>query len=143
MAGEKPTREDTWVVTLSVADVPQGVWDTKEGGEIDSEETKYPPGGMAPEISLGGRRTIGNITLSRYCDRVRDWPTIKWLADQVGAARVSIGITPLDFAGSAGGKQLGYTGTLKSVTPPPIDSTGSDAAKIEVECTIDGEPTLT
>jgi hypothetical protein len=143
MAGENPTREDTWLLTFNVAGRPLGVWDTKEGGEVDSEETKYPPGGMAREISLGGRRTIGNITLSRYCDRVRDWPLIKWLCDQAGAGRVSIGQTPLNFAGAPGGAQLGYTGTLKTVTPPPVDSTGSDAAKIECECTIDGEVTLT
>src|SRR6185312_5528181 len=138
MAGEKPTREDTWVVTLTVDGIPQGVFDTKTGGEVDSEETKYPPGGMLREISLGGRRTIGNITLTRYCDRVRDWPNIKWLCDRVGAARVSIGQTPLDFAGAPGGKQLGYTGTLKKCQPPEPDSTGNDASKLELECTIDG-----
>jgi hypothetical protein len=138
-----PTREDTWLVTVAVDGRPLGVFDTKAGGEIDSEETKYAPGGMAAEISLGGRRTIGNVTVGRYCDRTRNWPIIKWLSDRVGSGRVAIGVTPLAFDATPGGQQMGYTGTLKQVTPPDIDSTGSDAAKLELECTIDGEVALT
>jgi hypothetical protein len=134
-----PTREDTWRIDVTVGGRVLGVFDSKDGGEIDSEEAKYAPGGMMPEISLGGRRTIGNITVGRYCDRTRDWPLIKWLANQVGAARVTIGLTPLDPNGIVGGDPLTYSGTLKTVTPPDIDSTGNDAAKLELECTIDGQ----
>jgi hypothetical protein len=80
-----PTREDTWLITALVDGVDLGVFDSKSGGELDSEERSTSPGGMAAEISLGGTRTIGNVTLSRYCDRLRDWPRIKWLHSRVGA----------------------------------------------------------
>lgn len=133
-----PTREDTWFVTLRVDDRDLGVWDTFSGGEGDSEETKYAPGGMEPEISLGGRQTIGNVTLGRYCDRARDWPVIKWLFSRRGAGRGTIGVTPLAADGTRGGEPLVYGGTLKTVTPPPIDSTGGDAAVLELEFTCDG-----
>ena len=79
-----PTREDTWLVTVTVGDRALGVFDGFSGGEVDSEEALYSPGGMAAEISLGGRRTIGNVTVNRYCDRALDWPLIKWLTAQVG-----------------------------------------------------------
>jgi hypothetical protein len=69
-----PTREDTWLITCSVDGRDLGVFDTKSGGELDSEEAKYKPGGMAAEISLGGSRTYGNLTITRYADYVRDWP---------------------------------------------------------------------
>jgi hypothetical protein len=133
-----PTREDTWLIALSVDGVALGVFDSSSGGELDSEESKYKPGGMAAEISLGGSRMIGNVTLSRYCDRLRDWPRIKWLHSRVGVGRVSIGVTPLDGNGVRGGEPIVYGGTLKTVTPPEIDSTGTDAAQLELECTIDG-----
>jgi hypothetical protein len=133
-----PTREDTWLITLAIDGRDLGVWDSKSGGELDSEEAKYRPGGMAAEISLGGSRTYGNLTISRYCDRLRDWPTIKWLATRCGAGRVSCGITPLDVNGARGGDPITYGGTLKTVTPPEIDSTGTDAAQLELEITIDG-----
>ena len=140
-----PTREDTWLITLTIEgsgpgdpDRDMGVWDTFDGGEADSDDNKYRPGGMAAEISLGGTITIGNITVSRMCDRVRDWPQIKWMMGRVGKARIVLALTPLDLNGARNGSPLTYTGTLKTVTPPTVDSTGGDAAMLEVECTIDG-----
>lgn len=133
-----PTREDTWLVTASLDGRDLGVWDTASGGEIDSEEAKYRPGGMGPEISLGGSRTIGNLTIGRYLDTARDWPLIKWLASRTGAGRGTVGITPLAIDGSRAGDPLTYQGTLKTVTRPDLDSTGTDAAILELEFTVDG-----
>lgn len=133
-----PTREDTWLVTCAVDGRDLGIFDTVSGGEIDSEEAKYRPGGMAPEISLGGSRTIGNITVGRYLDTLRDWPIIKWLAARTGSGRGTIGITPLTLNGERAGEPLVYGGTLKTVTRPDIDSTGTDAAIMELEFTCDG-----
>jgi hypothetical protein len=133
-----PTREDTWLVTLNLDGRDMGVWDTITGGEIDSEEARYRPGGMAPEISLGGSTTIGNVTIGRYLDTARDWPLIKWLAGRVGKGRGVIGRTPLDVDGARAGDPLTYGGTLKTVTVPDVDSTGSDAALVELEFTCDG-----
>jgi hypothetical protein len=138
MAAAAPTREDTWLLTVNVDGRDLGVFDTLSGGELDSEESKYQPGGMAAEISLGGRKTIGNVTIGRYCDRTRDWPLIKWLVARTGAARITIGQTPLDPMGARAGEPLTYTGTLKTVTPPDVDSTGTDAAQLTLEATIDG-----
>jgi hypothetical protein len=133
-----PTREDTWLVTVSLDGRDLGVWDTVSGGEVDSEEAKYRPGGMSPEISLGGTTTIGNLTVGRNLDALRDWPLIKWLAGRVGRGRGTIGVTPLDINGARNGDPLTYNGTLKTVTRPDIDSTGSDAAMVELEFTCDG-----
>lgn len=133
-----PTREDTYLITCAIDGRDMGVFDTKSGGELDSEEAKYKPGGMVGEISLGGSRTFGNLTITRYCDFVRDWPVLKWLAARVGAGRGSIGITPLTVNGERAGEPLVYGGTLKTTTPPDIDSTGGDAAMLTLEFTIDG-----
>jgi hypothetical protein len=133
-----PTREDTWLVTCTVDGRDLGTFDTKSGGELDSEESKYKPGGMAKEISLGGSSTYGNLTITRYTDLILDWPLIKWLAARVGFGRGAVGITPLAPNGERAGEPLVYGGTLKTVTPPDIDSTGTDAAMITLEFTIDG-----
>lgn len=132
----RPTREDTTLVTLRVDDVDFGVWDKKTGGNADSEEQKYPPGGMAKEVSLGGRQTHENITLSREFDWGRDLPSLGYLLDRRGKAGITIGQQFLDIDGNARSNPLTATGTLKSVQPPDHDSTGSDAALIELECTI-------
>jgi len=132
-----PTREDTWLVTCSLDGRNLGTFDSKSGGELDSEEAKYRPGGMQPEISLGGSVTTGNLTIGRYCDTVRDWPLIKWLSTRRGSGHGTVGITPLSPAGVRAGDPLTYTGTLKTVNLPDTDSTGNDVAKLELEFTCD------
>lgn len=138
-----PTREDTHLLTLSINGGPNvgirnlGTWDQKEGGEIDSEENKYKPGGMAAEISLGGTKTLGNITFRRYYDWARDDPHMAWLIARVGSGRGSMGIQMLDVHGNPQGGLLNYGGTLKAVVPPDLDSTSNDPAMLECEFTID------
>jgi hypothetical protein len=138
MATAAPTREDTWLISLSIDGRDLEVWDSLDGGEIDSDESKYRPGGLQSEVSLGGTRTVGNITLGRNYDYLRDHPMLPWLVSRVGAGRCVIGRQPLDFNGVPQGAPTRYTGTLKTVTPPGIDSMSNDPTKIEVEITIDG-----
>jgi len=132
------TREDTWLTTVTLDGVALGVFDTFSGGEGDSEEQRYPPGGMADEVSLGGRRTFGNVTIGRNLDALVDWPRIKWYYSRRGSGRVVIGRTPLSSDGVRSGDPLTFTGTLKTVTLPEVDSTGTDAAILELEVTTDG-----
>jgi hypothetical protein len=140
-----PTREDTQLITLSVdragrdgaGVLDTGTWDKKEGGEVDSEENKYKPGGMGKEISLGGSVTVGNVTLSKYYDWARDDKPIQWLKNGVGYARGTIGVQMFDITGAAKGALMSYGGTLKTVTPPDLDSTSNDPAMWSVEFTCD------
>lgn len=144
---EGPIRADTRAVLVTVfrpgSDVPiiKGIWDKKSGGQVDSEETTYHPGGLADPVSLGGRRNVENVTLSRLCRIGRDWAAIPSLMNGVGKSRVTVSDQPLDFDGNAGGvASLTYQGILKRVTPPDADSESSGPAMIEIEVTIDGFP---
>lgn len=138
MATTAPTREDTWLVTLSIDGRDLEVWDTFSGGEIDSDESKYRPGGMAAEISLGGTRTLGEITISREADYLRDWPLKGFLFNRCGSGRCVVGRQPLDVNGVPQGDPMTYTGTLKTVTWPDIDSMSTDPALLELAITPDG-----
>ena len=133
-----PTREDTWLITVAIEGRDMGIFDKKEGGEIDSEENKYPPGGLQAEISLGGRQTFGELTCSRYYDTQRDHPLAGWLHQMVGAGRSAVGVTPLDFLGNPRGAPLVYSGILKTFNIPDIDSESGDAALLELAFTVDG-----
>lgn len=135
-----PTRQDTWRIHLTVNGKNWGVWDKKDGGEIDSDEFKYKPGGMAPHVSLGGTRTTGNLTLTRLYRLARDHSRRKELINGVGRADVVASIQPLDVDGNAYGEPMVYRGTLKRVTFPTIDSESSDPGLIEIEVTTDGFP---
>lgn len=139
-------RSDTHSLTVTIYKpgtsqiLTKGVWDKKTGGEVDSEETIYYPGDMGDRISLGGRQNPGNITLSRLCRAQRDWAILPALMAAVGKARVVIADTPLDADKSVVGSPLTYTGKLKRVTPPEVDSESSTASLVEIEVTTDGAP---
>jgi hypothetical protein len=150
--GTGPTRVDTWQINVRVENVRDpnrpmmdlGIWDKKDGGEVDSEEYKYSPGGMAQQVSLGGRKLVGNVTVSRLYRLLRDHATVhQMLISGAGRARMILATQPLDIDGNAGtSRPIVYNGTLKRCTPPTIDSESSDPAMIELEMTIEGEPTI-
>ena len=130
-------RADQYAVSVTIDGVNTGVWDKMSGGELDSEETKYKPGGLGSPISLGGSINPGNVTVSRLFDKDRDQPAAHgWLA-RVGKAAVTVTKQPLDVDGNTYGAPMVYSGTLKMVTPPEVDSESSDPALIELEVSTD------
>lgn len=135
-----PTRADTWRTTVSLNGENMGVWDKKTGGAIDSDETKYNPGGMAPQVSLGGKKTVENVTLSRLYRLMRDHNKVQKWINNVGKGAVVVTQQPMDVDGNPFGKPIVYRGTLKRVTPPEVDSESNTAAMIEIEITTEGSP---
>jgi len=133
----KPTRQDTFRVTLTVDHENFGVWDKKTGGDVDSNELKYRPGGMRPLQSLGGTTTPANVTLQRDYDRIDDHDRINTLLRKAGKVRATVHQQPLDFDGNPYGKTIHWKGTLKRVLVPDVDSEGNSAAMIEVEISVD------
>lgn len=130
-------REDTYSVSVMVDAVDLGVWDMKNGGEGDSEETTYKPGGMGAQISLGGSQTTGNVTVAKLYDKaIHD--RVHWLMGRRGRATMIVTQQPLDADGAAWGRPIVYSGTLKRVSPPDHDSESNSAAKIELEMTPNG-----
>lgn len=132
------SRMDQYSVSVEIDGHDEGVWDKMSGGEVDSEETKYKPGGMAMEVSLGGSRSVGNVTVSRLYVLDRDHPKVKtWMA-RAGRAPCKVSKQPLDTDGNVFGAPIVYTGKLKAVTPPEVDSESSDAALVEIEVSTSG-----
>ena len=152
MSAQGPTRADTFQVTVQVEDVRSvnrgmlnlGTWDKRGGGQLDSEEMRYNPGGMQPAVSLGGRKNVENVTVSRLYRIVRDHnELLQRLYNGVGRAKMVVSQQPLDISGDGTGiRPIVWRGTLKRVTPPEHDSESSDAALIELEMTVEGEPVV-
>lgn len=133
------SRQDQYNVTVSIDGKDQGTWDKMSGGEIDSEELKYKPGAMAPQVSLGGSVSVSNITVSRLYDLARDHSGTAgssgaaFLKSRVGKAEVTVTKQPLDINGATFGAPIVYTGKLKQVKFPDADSEGNNAAMVELE----------
>jgi hypothetical protein len=130
-------RQDTHEITVIIDGANTGVWDKLSGGEVDSEETKYKPGGMAPEVSLGGSVSIGNVTVDRGYDPLRD--DVHALAARVGKADVTVIAKPLDQDRNPFGRPRTYQGKLKALTPPDIDADGgNEVARVAIEISCGG-----
>ena len=131
-------RKDQHRVTVTVDGRSLGVWDVLTGGETDTDELTYKPGGMAPAISLGGIVTVGQLIVSRIYQLERDHLQVHWLLGRVGKGNVVINKAVLDEDRNAFGQPLVTRGKLKRVTPPEVDSNSTDAATIEIEITPQG-----
>ena len=134
------SRQDQFAITLSVGGNEWGFWDKKTGGELDSDEVKYYPGGTDQSVSLGGRITPGNITLQRLYDRQDDDPRIQKLFNAVGKQAATVTQRPLDKNGNLFGNRITWIGTLKRVLVPDVDSEATGPALLEVEITVAGNP---
>ena len=132
-----PTRQDTHNITVSVDGRQLGLFDVKSGGELDSEENLYNPGGMLGQVSIGGAPTIGNVTVERFYDALRDHPLMAWLGNRRGWGRVSIGITPRDPQGVVPRRPDRVCRHAEDHHPPELDSTGNDMATWSMEATMD------
>jgi hypothetical protein len=138
-----PTRQDTWVIRAHLNGNTIGIWDKRTGGELDSEETKYSPGGMNPQISLGGRNQPGNVVLQRIYDRVNDHDNLlQKLYDAVGNGEIDVYSRPMDLDGNGYGQAIHHNGILKRVAVPDVDSESSTAALLEIEVSVGADPAL-
>lgn len=132
------SRKDQERVTVSVDGKDLGVWDMFTGGATDSSETRHRPGGMAPEVSLGGAQTITNFTLQRLYSLERDHPIYKWLQGRAGIGSVVAKRTMLTRDRAVSGDPITFTGILKTVTPADHDSNAADRKMLSLEVVPDG-----
>lgn len=131
-------RQDLFVVHVEVDGRDLGIWDKKQGGERDSEETTYKPGGSQKQVSLGGSQTVGNVTVSKLFDESVANGIFHWLDERVGFGEAVVQQQPTDKTGKAFGRPIVRTGTLKKVSPPEVDSESNTAALVEIEISCDG-----
>jgi len=134
-------RKDQWNTTLRVDGRNLGTFDVKTGGDTDTTELTYKPGGMLPTISLGGLVTVAQVVVNRLYQLDRDAPIVKWLLGRVGKGTCVLQQQALDIDGNVYGDSLTYTGTLKRVTLPEVDSNSTDHALLEIEITPNGSIT--
>jgi hypothetical protein len=139
-------RSDTYTVNVRIAHpttgamINYGVFDKVTGGETDSGVTSKRPGGFAQSLALGGPKTVSNLVLSRGYRLARDHDVVQQLLNSVGRCQVVVSIQPLDINANAYGKPIVYTGILKRVKTPDVDSESSAAGMLELEVIVDGEP---
>lgn len=138
-------RKNTFAVDVTLVNRGKaydlGVWDTKTGGDVDSNDTTYRPGALGPQITLGGQKTTSNITVTRLYDRNADGAIVAVLLDAVGKGQLGVTQSAIDDDGNSFSPHVVWIGKLKRVLLPDVDSNSDDAAMIELEMSIAGVPT--
>lgn len=110
-----------------------GTFDKRSGGDGGAEDSKYRPGNMADEISLGGPQTTENVTVSRLYDEDRDGEFIARLLPERGKAKMVTQRQSLDDDENAIGTPTVWRGRLLRVGFPEDDSESADASLFELE----------
>lgn len=128
------SRLDQYEISVSIDGTPiPEPWDKMSGGNIDSSETKYKPGGMVPQISLGGSVEVSNVTVERLYVLSRDHALVPTLKAAVGKGVVVVTKQPLDVNGVKFGAPIVYSGKFKQLTLPEPDSESTNAATMQIE----------
>jgi hypothetical protein len=130
------SKVNQYAISVSLNSQSLGTFDGMSGGGYDSEETKYKPGAMAPEVSLGGSKTTGNVTVRRLFKLDRDLPLVPTIKAAIGTGSVTVTKQSLDVNKNPYGTPDVYTGILKAFNPPEPDSTSNDAAVFELEISV-------
>lgn len=124
-------REDQARLTLSIDGVSLGVCHAKDGGDTEADANPFKPGGMAPQVNLGGPAKVSDIKLTLPWTETLDGRR-QWLRSRVGRGAAVIVEQPLDADGNPFGAVDTRTGVLNAVTEPPYDAKSGDPRLIEL-----------
>lgn len=137
-------REDQFIIHCNVTGVnlPSVYsWAELQGGEVEGEDVKTRPGGMLPQVNLGGPATRTDVTVSRqYSAQLH--PFIIALENVAGKAACQVSYTPLDTNGSPNGGTVTMTGILKNVIKPVANANASNAAMLQLVIGVNQEATI-
>lgn len=129
------------LVTLSLAGINTGVWETLSGREMDTEGgDTYRPGPGDSQRSLGGPKVFGEITVARTAEDTRDGALRRRLQALGSRASGSLSEQPLDADLNAFDTATVWPVRLKGMSPPDTDVNSGDRKMLEITLFVDGEP---
>lgn len=118
-----------------LAEYPGIFFQTLSGGEMSNEATATYPGGGGPQVVVVGPSTVGQLTLSKAYDPVRDAPLDAWSAAwQRGALqRVTVVKQPVTPEGVPTGARTTYVRCARvSYKTPDLAKGSAEVANLEI-----------
>lgn len=125
-------------VTVEGVAIDNVSWDSMEGGENEVEGLDILPGGMAPQIALGGIPKRKPVTIQRvWSDTLIG--VYKALDAVAGNAAVTASYTVLGTNKKPAFSPITYTGVLGTVTRPNYKAGTSEEAFLQLMVHLNGE----
>lgn len=112
----------------------EGYWATKSGGEVTASSTKvYDGGALRPEV-ISSPAEVGDITVARPYDPIRDQEVINQLKTRVGTwvTTVSVSPTETDLRVAKVKGDVYPQALLTGLRVPESDASSGDAADYEL-----------
>lgn len=133
-------RSDQALVTVAVkgAKLDNEPWDIFEGADITTQELKVFPGGMKPQVQLGGQPERAPAVIQRK------WSTVlagvkKELDSVAGFGVTEIQVTPLNVKGHAESHlRETYSGVLTNVERPKYKAGPSEEIYLKITVGLNG-----
>lgn len=135
-----PSRQDQHITTVSLDGVQLGAFESKTGGDSDSNTIEWQQAGMAGQITLGGAPMTANVVLSRLED-AQIIALKKWVRSRAGKGVATVTEQILDDDGFPFGDPDVYQGLLKRAKGSDRNSNSNTAAEFEIEIVVNGTPT--
>lgn len=133
----KPTSSAQQLV--SIPEFP-AYFASKTGGAVSAETSKVHDGGRKKPETLSAPPTIENVVISRPYRNTIHAPILKRLRRQVGEFRTTISVWDTDpDLGPIGEPTVYADALLVRVTSPDLDAASSEAARFELEFSVDEE----
>ncbi len=132
-------RSDQWAIHVEVSGVSldKESWDMLEGGDPVAEETTVFPGGMQPQVALGGIPKWTPLTVERAWSEALG-AVYKSLAGASGNGVATVSAVQLNNAKQPTGQVYTYTGVLTSCERPKYKATESVEALLKITVGING-----
>src|SRR5215472_12901841 len=135
-------RSDQAAIHVNVAGVAldKEPWDMLEGGDPVAEEVNIFPGGMAPQVALGGLPKWGPLTVERAWSEALG-NVFKELIGGVGNAPAEVSYVQFNTSKQpvpGAGHTYTYTGVLLSVQRPKYKATESVEAFLKITVAVNG-----
>lgn len=113
-------------------------WDMMEGGDPVAEETVVFPGGMNPQVALGGLPKWSPVTVERTWSESLG-ADYKTLANAAGSAPCTVSYIMLNANKIPTGQVYTYTGVLASCERPKYKSSESTDAYLKLTIGVNGQ----
>ena len=126
-------RAAQWITRIKVGDKDLGRFKSWEGGNVDSEDSKYQ--NWDGEIVLGGRKSRDDGTAKRLY-READHAIAHWLNNDAIGLAAEITRVPVGDDGEPWGETIVLKGRLKSVKIPDHDQASDDGGELELGFTL-------
>jgi hypothetical protein len=133
-------REDQFLIHAGVngVSIPSvHSWQSKEGGDVQSDAVVTHPGGMLGAITLGGPNKRSDVTVKRIFQDT-DMPFVRPLEQACGNSRGWVSWTPLDAdKNPVANSTMTLNGVLKEVQSPQGNANATGPANLGLVFSVD------